>query len=67
MDAEERQVLISFYKSNGGDSWKTKNGWCTDAPLSKWHRVKINKNGSVFNLDLPGNNLIGEAPPFRLS
>lgn len=60
MAAGERQALIAFYKATGGDSWREKKGWCTNAPLCEWYGVTTNKHGSVLKLELPTNRLNGE-------
>ena len=56
----ERQALTTFFNETGGDSWKIKDGWCTEAPLGEWYGVKTNNEGSVVRLVLEGNNLIGK-------
>ena len=59
MDAE-RDALVILYRTTNGDSWRNKQGWCTDAPLSEWHGVKVS-DGRIVELDLGANNLQGEA------
>ena len=61
MDAE-RDALVALYRASNGDSWTRKQGWCTDAPLSEWHGVKVSE-GRVVDLDLRRNNLQGKAYP----
>ena len=56
----ERQALIALYKATGGDSWRKKEGWCTDAPLGEWYGVVTNDQGSVVKLWLNWNKLKGE-------
>ena len=57
MDAE-RDVLVALYRATHGDSWRRKQGWCTDAPLSEWYGVKVS-DGRVVALDLKFNRLSG--------
>ena len=59
--AHERQALITFFNETGGDKWRIKDSWCTDAPLGEWYGVTTNDEGSVVRLALEGNNLIGKA------
>lgn len=67
MAAGERQALIAFYKATGGDSWREKQGWCTNAPLCDWYGVVTNEHGSVLKLELPINGLKGEPTPIPFS
>ncbi|CAN0395478.1 unnamed protein product, partial [Ascophyllum nodosum] len=60
MDAE-RDALVILYRTTNGDSWRNKQGWCTDAPLSEWHGVKVS-DGRIVELDLGANNLQGPIP-----
>ena len=61
MDAE-RDALVALYRATNGNSWDEKQGWCTNAPLSEWHGVKVSE-GRVVALDLRQNNLQGKAYP----
>ena len=62
----EHDALVALYRATRGDCWRDKRGWCTDAPLSKWHGVKVS-DGRVVELDLALNNLQGKAyPPVKL-
>ena len=65
-----RQVLIELYNATGGDNWTNHDGWKTP-PLhadgfalpgteSTWHGVTM--NGTVTNINLSSNNLVGTLP-----
>ncbi len=58
----EREALVAFYESTGGDSWKNKTNWCSDLPISEWYGVSTDENGSVRVLTLDSNNLSGNIP-----
>lgn len=70
-EGSERDILIAFYKSTGGDHWKRNDNWCSDAPLKDWYGVyteeEYNPNpataGSekVKQIILDNNNLTGIA------
>lgn len=57
----EREILVEFYKSTGGDNWINKENWCSDRPLFTWHGIATNEEGEVIGISLRDNNLIGEA------
>ena len=61
MGAGDRTTLIAIYRGTGGDAWRRKTGWCTDAPLSEWHGVSVDGQGNVVGLELSLNNLVGES------
>jgi hypothetical protein len=54
----EKQLLIVFFKSTGGSSWKKQ--WDLHRSTFAWHGVTIDsKLGMLTVLDLPRNNLSG--------
>ena len=57
----ERAILVEFYESTGGDGWKQKDNWLTDAPLGTWYGVSTNQAG-VSDIFLSDNNLSGQLP-----
>ena len=57
----ERAILVEFYESTGGDGWKQKENWLTDAPLDDWHGIRVGANG-ISDIWLPANNLVGQLP-----
>ena len=65
-EANEREMLIAFYKSTNGDNWVRKDNWCSDKPVSLWYGIKTfyhaaSAKSHVRSIELPGNNLTGEA------
>ena len=62
LDLVNRCALIDFYEATGGDNWRWKNNWLTDAPLDNWHGVTANYDGAVLRLHIPANDLEGEIP-----
>ena len=62
-DQLDRAALIALYNATGGDNWKNKTNWLTDAPLDRWHGVDVDAFGRVIAIDLIGNGLQGAIPP----
>ena len=56
--ATDRDALAALYHALGGDGWTRKDGWLTDAPLSKWYGVRV-RDGRVRVLELSRNGLRG--------
>ncbi|CAN0410607.1 unnamed protein product [Ectocarpus sp. 8 AP-2014] len=67
----DREVLLHFFRSTGGESWTHQEGWAENADdLGSWHGVTSNAEGRVVKLELhgerdefdipTGNNVIGE-------
>lgn len=51
----DREVLLHFYRANGGESWICKDGWAENAlDLGSWHGVSTNAEGRVTKLKLEG-------------
>jgi len=59
--ATERDALIEFYKSTGGDNWTNNSNWLSNRPVSEWYGVTV-EEGHVTELDLMNNNLSGTIP-----
>ena len=63
---EEKQALIDFYYSTGGDNWINKDNWLSDDDVCKWYGIvcSLYEIGSeecyVFSISLPKNNLVGK-------
>ena len=58
----ERAALISLYESTDGDNWKDNTNW--NGPVGtecSWYGVNCS-SGTVYYLDLNGNNLNGKIP-----
>ncbi|CBJ25495.1 LRR-GTPase of the ROCO family [Ectocarpus siliculosus] len=72
----DRETLLHFYRTAGGESWTCKDGWAENADdLGSWHGVTTNAEGRVVKLELQGgpepqpggfekgNSIIGAIPP----
>ena len=57
----EADALIAFYNATGGPAWSHKQGWLTDPVVNNWYGVLVSGGGSVSQIDLATNNLIGAA------
>lgn len=55
----DRYALRVLFRMAGGEEWREKLNWNTDAELSTWHGVTVNDQGRVVKLDLGNNNLRG--------
>lgn len=54
----DRDVLLHFYQTTGGGSWKYQTGWEENAEnLGSWYGVTTNRNDRVVKLELQGNYL----------
>ena len=60
--ATDKAALAALYHATDGPNWNNATNWLTDAPLSEWHGVAVNRNGRVVGLHLAGNNLTGGIP-----
>ena len=59
----DRATLTALYNSAGGASWTKNDNWGSPTePLDQWFGVKVDGNGNVTELALPGNNLSGTLP-----
>lgn len=66
----DRHVLLHFYRTTRGESWKCQVGWAENAEdLGSWYGVTTNEDGRVVKLELQGdyiklrftgNNVVGE-------
>ena len=57
--AAEKQALIDFYKSLGGDNWINNDNWCSDRPVGEWYGVSVDNDGYVIGVNLDDNKLKG--------
>ncbi|CAM9388335.1 unnamed protein product [Ectocarpus sp. 4 AP-2014] len=62
MASTDRDVLNDLFEATGGARWATNVNWGTNAPLSEWHGVEVNKKGRVVKLVLDSNCLEGVIP-----
>lgn len=56
----ERDVLIEFFKSSGGDDWVYKEGWNTVLHVCTWYGIICNNDFSVTEIKLENNGLLNE-------
>ena len=59
----DRDILVAFYNSTGGNNWTNGKYWLSDVPIRYWHGVTVDDHGRVTELRLDENNLTGELPP----
>eukprot|EP00752_Nemacystus_decipiens_P013633 g12086.t1 len=62
MTSTDRDTLVALFRSNGGDGWRRKDKWETDAELSKWYGVRVDREGRVVKIHLITHNLKGTIP-----
>lgn len=55
-------ALVALYNATGGDDWTNNEGWLSETPLGDWYGVKLHRDGTVDELSLENNNLIGGIP-----
>ena len=58
----ERAALVAFYEATDGENWTDSTNWLSDRPIDEWYGVRMDPNGRVFGLFLPGNGLSGSLP-----
>ena len=58
----EKDVLVAVYHAAGGANWALDSNWLSDEPIGTWHGVTTDESGSVIELDLTRNLLIGSIP-----
>ena len=59
---EPREALEALYTATGGQHWRVKHNWLTDAPLGSWYGIITDGQGRVTELNLPYNGLRGPIP-----
>ena len=58
----DREALKALYDATDGANWTNSANWLSDAPLSEWHGITTDDNGSVSRINIEGNNLTGTIP-----
>ncbi|CAB1104970.1 unnamed protein product [Ectocarpus sp. CCAP 1310/34] len=54
----DREVLLHFFRSTGGNCWTHQEGWAENADdLGSWYGVTSNAEGRVVKLELHGERL----------
>ena len=63
--AADRAALEAFYHATGGPNWVDNTNWLSEEPLSTWHGVGVDTDGTgrVVALSLHANRLTGPLPP----
>lgn len=62
---QDQEVLLDFFRSTGGESWKNRHGWASNEDVGTWFGVTTNDEGRVVCVSLLGNNLRGESRSFK--
>ena len=60
-ESSDKEVLVKLYQATQGDSWRSNDGWLSDAPISEWFGVTV-RDDRVVELNLSYNNLSGDLP-----
>eukprot|EP01133_Synstelium_polycarpum_P003788 gene3788-4368_t len=61
--ALEKDALIKLYQSTIGEEWHRSDNWLQGDPcLDAWFGVDCSTTGSIIQLNLPSNNLVGTIP-----
>ncbi|MCY3773565.1 MAG: Ig-like domain-containing protein [Gemmatimonadetes bacterium] len=55
----DRDILVAFYESAGGEHWTVKTNWKSVHRLNSWYGVTVDADGRVVEINLPNNNLRG--------
>ena len=56
------EALMALYDSTGGSGWTNNADWDSAQALDTWFGVRVDGDGRVVWLELPGNNLRGTVP-----
>ncbi len=59
----DRDALVKFFHAAGGNEWKDRTNWGSEAPLGEWHGVFTDATGRVVVLNLVDNGLRGTISP----
>jgi len=63
---KEREILIKFYNSCGGDNWKRNDNWLKkNSSFCDWHGITCNEMMTTDSILLGSNNIVG-TPPVEL-
>lgn len=64
MASADRDALVVLFRSTGGAGWLRKDNWDTDAELSKWRNIRVNREGRVAKIHLSNFTLVGRFSPW---
>ena len=62
----DRENLVRFYKSTGGEDWNNNTNWDSEQPLDQWYGVDTDDEENVVSLRLADNGLSGDMPEEEL-
>ena len=62
LQQRERAALVALYNATGGSDWVDNTNWNTSQPVWDWHGVTVDSRGSVVELVLSDNGLVGSIP-----
>ena len=60
---EEREALVALYEALDGRFWQYNYNWASEAPVSDWGGIIVDRSGHVVELHLNENLLAGQLPP----
>ena len=61
---DERDALIAFYDSTGGENWNSDSGWLGEEGTEcTWEGITCDNDGNVTEITLWDNNIVGPLPP----
>mmetsp|Transcript_1476 Transcript_1476/g.2695 ORF Transcript_1476/g.2695 Transcript_1476/m.2695 type:complete len:116 (+) Transcript_1476:985-1332(+) len=62
----QRYIFAVLFYSTNGKGWQNRDGWLSDDDECLWYNLanssSCDVNGSVMELDLTGNSLVGKIP-----
>ena len=58
----DREALVALYNSTDGANWTDNTNWLSSEPLGSWYGVTTDESGSVTDISMTNNNLIGVLP-----
>jgi len=62
----ESDELIVLYNATNGGAWTNSTNWLIDTTVNNWYGITVS-GGHVTEIDLPSNNVIGDATGVDLS
>ena len=61
----ERDILVKFYETCGGDSWNDNTNWMSTASICTWFGIRCAagyKDGRIEVIEMGANNIVGPPP-----
>jgi len=63
---DERDVLVKFYQTCGGNQWNEDRNWLSSSSICEWEGIRCaDDEDTVEGIDLGANNIVG-IPPTEL-